>query len=206
MNFLAHCALAGDDPDLVVGGFLGDFIKGPVPDLPGQIALGVRLHRRIDAITATEPGIRESVLRLGPELRRTGGIFVDLAGDHFLARHFARHHSVVVDDFSADVYRQLAVRQAVLPAPAVRLLDHMCRTDLLSNYRESAVLARAFQRIGDRLRRPELGGQALAAFERHYDALEADFADYYPALQQHVADWLAAQDDYDSRRRNEPER
>ena len=31
MNFLAHALLAGDSPALVVGGVVGDWIKGALP-------------------------------------------------------------------------------------------------------------------------------------------------------------------------------
>ena len=51
MNFLAHCALSVSetgkaDAQYVVGGFLGDFVKGAVPShLPEDIQTGIRLHR-----------------------------------------------------------------------------------------------------------------------------------------------------------------
>ncbi|MEM8767504.1 MAG: hypothetical protein AAGE43_08685 [Pseudomonadota bacterium] len=68
MNFLAHCligheAAAGTDraSPLLAGGFLGDFIKGRVPEaMPGDLALGVRLHRRVDAFSNQQPAIRRS--------------------------------------------------------------------------------------------------------------------------------------------------
>ncbi|MCY3827285.1 MAG: DUF479 domain-containing protein, partial [Candidatus Dadabacteria bacterium] len=28
MNYLAHIRLAGDDPECLIGNFLGDFVKG----------------------------------------------------------------------------------------------------------------------------------------------------------------------------------
>ena len=50
MNLLAHAVLAGSDPGLVVGGVLGDWIKGPLDGgLSDDLSAGVRLHRRIDA-------------------------------------------------------------------------------------------------------------------------------------------------------------
>ena len=71
MNFLAHCALAGADEDLIVGSFLGDFVKGPIStDLPTGVQRGVRLHRRIDAYSNMQADIRVSVERFPAELRR----------------------------------------------------------------------------------------------------------------------------------------
>ena len=40
MNFLAHCVLGHPDEALMAGGYLGDFVKGPVPsDLPVDLLL-----------------------------------------------------------------------------------------------------------------------------------------------------------------------
>jgi acyl carrier protein phosphodiesterase len=192
MNYLAHCALAGADEDLVVGALLGDFLKGPVPELPGRVGLGVRLHRQIDAFTARQEDIRRSVLRFGPALRRTAPIFVDLAADHFLAIDFERYHEVPVDSFSRQVYQTLHLRRTLLPEPARRLLEYMTRTDLLAAYRERDVLARAYVRIGERLALPGIAPQAMERLVRDYDAFRADFADYYPALQRHAAEWVHA--------------
>jgi acyl carrier protein phosphodiesterase len=190
MNYLAHCALAGADDDLVVGGFLGDFLKGAVPALPGRVGLGVRLHRQIDAFTARQEDMRRSVLRFGPALRRTAPIFIDLTADHFLAIDFERYHGVPVDSFSRQVYEILHAHRSLLPAAARRLLEHMTRTDLLAAYREREVLARACVRIGERLALPGIAPQAVERLVRDYDAFRADFAAYYPVLQQHAAAWV----------------
>ena len=106
MNFLAHC-LIGEiaaekrEPGLIVGGFLGDFIKGPVPDeLPSSLATGVRLHRRIDAYSNQHPIIRVSCRRFPQDLRRLAPIFVDIIADHILARHWVSFHEKSIEQFA----------------------------------------------------------------------------------------------------------
>jgi len=50
MNFLAHTLLARANPELLLGGILGDFVKGDIArHHDGELARGIRLHRRIDA-------------------------------------------------------------------------------------------------------------------------------------------------------------
>ena len=86
MNYLAHCALGSAHPEYLVGGFLGDFVKGAVPvHLPQRIQVGIRLHRRLDAYSATQPDIADSIARLPRSLRRVAPIFIDLLADHYLA-------------------------------------------------------------------------------------------------------------------------
>ena len=51
MNSLAHFHLAGQDPELLAGSLLGEFLRGAVPEdwSPG-VRLGVRLHRQVDLL------------------------------------------------------------------------------------------------------------------------------------------------------------
>jgi acyl carrier protein phosphodiesterase len=50
MNFLAHIYLSNNDPKIMVGNFIGDFVKGRnfSDRFEPQIARGIALHRLID--------------------------------------------------------------------------------------------------------------------------------------------------------------
>ena len=192
MNFLAHCALADSDPRLLVGGFLGDFVKGTIPsNLPERVQLGVRLHRRLDAFSAVEPDIKTSVLRLPSDARRVGGVFVDLITDHFLARAFDRLHGEPLTDFTARTYRTLYAHEHLLPSDARGFLDYASEHDLFAGYVDRAPIERAFARICRRLDRSELTAPCMAAFDADYAQFEGDFGRYYPALRAHASEWIA---------------
>jgi len=196
VNFLAHCALADTRPGILVGGFLGDFLKGPVPpELPHDVRLGVRLHRRLDAFSAVEPNIKTSVMRLPSAARRLAPVFIDLTTDHFLARSFERWHGEPLTDFTARAYGQLLRHVDLLPADAARFLDFAAEHDLFASYVDFGPLERAFGRICRRFRRPELVETCMASFEAEYAAFQADFDRYYPVLRAHAVAWLAEQPD-----------
>ena len=56
MNHLAHLLLAERSDGLLVGGFLGDFVKGRLKgDRPPAIEQGIKLHRYIDHFTDHHP-------------------------------------------------------------------------------------------------------------------------------------------------------
>lgn len=193
MNFLAHCALGAATDQLLVGGFLGDFVKGPIPDhVPSGIAEGVRLHRRLDAFSATEPNVRASCARLPGDLRRLAPPFVDLLADHFLARHFAAFHGGSLDAFGERAYAAIADAHDWLPPRAQRFFEYLRHHDLFARYQDLAAVEAAFTRISARLGRPEAVAPMMAATRVHYDALAADFAVYYPALGEHADRWLAS--------------
>ena len=195
MNFLAHCVLARSHPDLMVGGFLGDFLKGRIPaELPARIADGVRLHRRLDAYSAEQPEIRRSVLRLPSELRRVAPVFVDLVADHVLARRFAELEGQSLISFTRYTYQVLDESRHLYPDSARRFLDAMRTHDLLGAYTEPRVIERAFLHIAERLRMKDIVAPAMASLQADYVGFETDFAHYYPDLKSHTADWLAARE------------
>ena len=192
MNFLAHCALADAAPGILVGGFLGDFVKGPVPThLSDDVRTGVQLHRRLDAFSAVEPNIKRSVRRLPAPARRLAPVFIDLVTDHFLARTFERWHAEPLPQFTTRAYRTLHAHATILPDDANRFLRFASEHDLFSTYVDLAPIERAFGRICRRLDRVELVATCMAALDAEYAAFESDFHDYYPALQSHADDWLA---------------
>lgn len=199
MNFLAHCALSVAEPETsadslcIVGGFLGDFVKGTVPSqLPSGIQTGIRLHRRLDAFSAVQDDIKVSVARLPQTSRRLAPVFIDLVADHFLARHFETVHGEPLAEFTSRIYRILEEHEAHLPVDARRFFRFMRDHDLFGRYVEIEPIERAFRRIAERFRRGEAVRESMAALHAGYRDFEGDFLRYYPALQTHAGEWLAA--------------
>jgi acyl carrier protein phosphodiesterase len=183
MNYLAHLYLAGPDPEARIGNLMGDFVKGPVPDdLPDAWRSGILLHRRIDSYTDHHPVVLRSKRRIGPPFRRYGGILIDLFYDHLLTRQWVRYHDQPLDDFVHDVHRLIERRLPELPPLMQRSMHYLLATDLLLAYRELDGIARALAGLERRLSRPSNLGAARVELERHYDALDEDFAAFFPEL------------------------
>ncbi len=192
MNFLAHCALGSGHRHHLVGGFLGDFVKGQVPAyLPLDLQTGIRLHRRIDAFSAVQGDIKSSVARLPATARRLAPVFIDLLADHFLARRFEYEHGQSLATFAPYAYGILANHEDYFPAPALRLSRFMRDNDLFSRYVDLDPVERAFRRIARRLGYDALVGECMTALRGSYKAFEYDFSRYYPALREHTAVWLS---------------
>jgi acyl carrier protein phosphodiesterase len=86
VNYLAHLYLSGHCPERMIGGLLGDFVKGPLRgDYPPAIEAGILLHRKIDVFTDNLPAVRTALSRFEPPYRRFGGILLDLWYPHFMA-------------------------------------------------------------------------------------------------------------------------
>lgn len=210
MNFLAHClipelALDGAHPDLIAGGFLGDFVKGGVAvDLPPELAAGIRLHRRLDAFSNQLPAIRTSCERFPAELRRFAPIFVDVIADHLLARAWDRFHHESLPGFSARAYAAIGRHVERLPDRGRRFFEHACRHDLFTRYRETDTLHGSLVSIARRLDRAWLAVPAIDAIDAALPALTEDFERYFPELVAHAAEWLAARG-YDAPGERQPD-
>lgn len=190
MNFLAHALLAGDDPALVVGGVIGDWIKGALPaGLPDDLARGAALHRAIDSHAESHPAFCHSRTRVSPQRRRYAGVLVDIYYDHLLARDWAAYHPMPLKDFNEGVYRRIEARLDDLPAEAQRVMRLMAREDWLSSYARMDGVADVLARMSRRARQPNpLGGgeaELLADSEgflrdfRHWLADARDFAEQW---------------------------
>jgi len=198
VNFLAHCALSvagpgtSENPQYLVGGFLGDFVKGTVPcQLSSDVQTGIRLHRRIDAFSAVQDDIKVSVARLPATARRLAPVFIDLVADHFLARHFEVVHGEPLADFTSRTYAILGEHETHFPIYASRFFRFMRDHDLLGRDVDIEPIERAFRRIAERLRRAEAVMESMAALRAGYHDFEDDFLRYYPSLQAHAGNWLA---------------
>jgi len=52
MNYLAHVFLSGDNEEIVIGNFIGDYVKGiNFRKYSDSIKKGILLHRDIDVFT-----------------------------------------------------------------------------------------------------------------------------------------------------------
>ena len=183
MNHLAHALLAADSSLLLAGNLAGDFVKGRLDRLPPTpLMAGIRMHRRVDSYTDRHPTWRRSRLRVEP--RRVSGVIVDVAYDHFLAKHFDSFSDVPLEDFAIRVYRTLLHCQSLLPARLRRLLPRIVAEDWLVSYRWLEGLERTFDRLA--LRVAPLAG-ATDQIRARYGPLEDDFLEFYPQLARFAA-------------------
>jgi acyl carrier protein phosphodiesterase len=183
VNYLFHLFLSGNDPQLLVGNLMGDFVKGRLDDrYPAGILQGLRLHRRIDTFAAGNGHFRASKQRLDPACGHFRGVMVDLFYDHFLAADWAEFSPLPLPDFLWRARRTAEDFSEILPERLRAILPRLFAVDWLPAYREAAGVARALERMGERVRRTNplaRGGRELA---RNYDALQVDFRGFLPEV------------------------
>lgn len=189
MNLLAHAVLAGDDPALIVGGVVGDWIKGPLPGtLPADLARGVALHRAIDSHAETHPAFQRSRSRISPARRRYAGVFVDIFYDHLLARDWPAHQPPLAGT-CAIIYRHIAARTPELPDHARHAMTLMADENWLASYAGLAGIADVLRRMSRRARQPNPLAGGEAEFLADAAGFKADFDCWYADAQSFTAAW-----------------
>lgn len=191
MNYLAHLLLSGDDLEWQLGGFLGDFVKGPLSPSPadrqGQpwsqgIVAGITLHRAIDAYVDQHPLYQQALSRLGPEFRRIGGIALDIAFDHLLAIHWQVFCDRDLDDYCRQIYQTFSCHEPRFPPSAALFSERMREYGLLQSYQQAETLEQVLIRVAGRLRFDNRLADTYALIEDNRPALTEDFLALMPFL------------------------
>ena len=174
-----HLFLAGPGHDHQLGGLMGDFVKGPIPDgYPRGIAQGLHLHRRIDTFSHNNLHTRRSRNRLDPKYGHGRGIIVDIFYDHCLASAWSEFSPEPLEDFAEHVYKLLQTRQHLLPDGLKPVATRMIEQNWLVSYRHFEVVGKALQRISQRLSRPLPLAEATEDLAHNQDLLKSDFREF----------------------------
>src|SRR5215470_16904307 len=130
VNFLAHAYLARGTDRAILGGVMGDFVKGPLEGrYDAELTRALSLHRRIDSYTDAHDVVRRSRRRVSPDRRRFAGILVDMFYDHFLARLWEEYCDIPLEQFTAHVYAVLREHRALLPERLQQVAARMADSD-----------------------------------------------------------------------------
>ena len=192
MNFLAHAHLSFQQPQIVVGNMISDFVKGKLQfDYPDGVQKGIQLHRAIDNFTDTHAATRELKQFFRPQYRLYAGAFTDVAYDHFLANDSSEF---LTDDdlktFALSTYSILEANVEILPLNFQQVLPYMTKYDWLYNYKSRQGIEKSFEGL---VRRSSYLTESTIAFEifnEHYDSMNLLYHEFYPAIKTFAAHQL----------------
>lgn len=188
MNFLAHLYLSGDSDDIMVGNFIGDFVKGNAyREYSSRVRDGILLHRKIDHFTDHHPVVSESKDILRDTYRHYSGVIVDMFYDHLLAASWDRLHPQPLEAFTRKVYATLLARQQEMPDPSVYMLTHMQRGNWLLGYSSIEGIDQALTGMARRTPYDSQMEKASTELKRHYTDFQTHFNRFFPDLMDMVA-------------------
>lgn len=183
MNYLAHLYLAKDSDELLVGNFIGDFVKGKLGNRYAEnVRRGIVLHRKIDSFTDSHPVFKQSKRLISRKRRKYAGVMIDIFFDHLLSVNWKDYSDEPLEIFIRRVCTILEKNESDLPVGARNLLSAIKDRDWLGRYRNIYDLRGVFEGLSSRVKRqnPLRGSEEELII--NYNGFSRNFEIFFPEL------------------------
>ena len=200
MNFLAHLLLSGEKDGIIMGNYVGDFIKGKLTDdktanWNQEYVIGLKLHRFIDMFTDSHPVVREAKYKVAEVHGRLAGIITDIYFDYFLAKNFLEIHHETLWEYSHRMYSVIEKNEYLIPEQMIPMVRSMVRQDWLNSYATFEGIDLTFNRMSRRAGFMGSIKNAAAELEKNEAFYQEKFNTFFPDLREkssaYISDSLA---------------
>lgn len=184
MNYLAHIYLSENRPEVTIGNFIADGIRGKsYLKFPKDIQTGILLHRHIDTFTDAHPIVRQSTKRLHAKYHHYSGVIIDIFYDHFLAKNWSNYSTIPLDVYAQSFYNLLELNYTNLPERTQYLLPYMIKGNWLVSYASLEGIERVLIGMNKRTKFKSHMNLAINELNLFYWEFEAEFTRFFEALQ-----------------------
>jgi acyl carrier protein phosphodiesterase len=193
MNYLAHAYLSFQQPEILLGNMISDFVKGKKKfDYPATVQTGIALHRAIDTFTDEHPLIADAKEIFRPVYRLYSGAMVDVVLDHFVATDPLHFSDKSLLSFSETTYRLLALHQQWFPEKFERMFPYMVQHNWLYNYQHKWGIEKSLGGVVRRAVYLNDSAPAYELFETHFETLQKLYNEFFPLLYNFASNKLKA--------------
>ncbi len=183
MNFLAHLFLSQQEEELLVGNFLGDFVrKSADENFSMGIRRGLQLHRKIDTFTDTHPVVRESTRLLHERHHKYAPVLLDVFYDFLLAKNWTLYSGESLENYTQKVYAILESYLPIMPPVLQHRLPLMIADDWLVRYGTLEGLEFTFSRMKYRVSEPSHFDGAIGSLQMNLEQLNTGFRQFFPEM------------------------
>lgn len=187
MNFLAHIYLSGDNDQVKVGNFIGDWIKGnDHRKYPADIQKGILIHRSIDSFTDNHPITKKSKNRLTEKYHKYAGIIIDIFYDHYLAHNWQMFSETELIDFTRNLNSCLEANIEFLPADIREFFPRFMKRRWIESYATLEGIERVLEGMSKHTSLPDKTTDAIDILKKEYDGFKTEFFEFFPQLVAHV--------------------
>ena len=187
MNYLAHAYLSFNNPAILAGNMISDYIKGKKQfDYPGPVQKGIQLHRAIDYFTDTHAATQELKSFFRPQYRLYSGAFADVVYDHFLANDGQQFATAAqLQEFATTSYQLLEGFTPIFPPAFQKTFPYMKEYDWLYNYRYRWGIEKSFGGLVHRAAYLTESEKATEIFNRYYVDMQVCYDNFFPDLKKY---------------------
>jgi acyl carrier protein phosphodiesterase len=192
MNYLAHLYLSGDNPGIMVGNFIGDYVKGSNHNKYIQdIQKGIILHRKIDSFTDSHPLVKINAKIFRPLYQRYALVVIDIVMDHILAKNWERYSEVGLNTYVNKTHQILMKRYFTLPPRVKQFLPFLIKSRRLENYQHIEGINKTLNIMAAHSSLPNHSIEAIRIIEAHYPFLEKNFFLFFDEVRLMSAAFIA---------------
>lgn len=187
MNFLAHIYLSGDNEEIRLGNFIGDYVKGKDHNnFSSFVQKGILLHRKIDSYTDSHPIVLEHKKLFYSQYHKYAGVVTDIIYDHYLAHEWHMFSDVAFDTYVENTYEWLLSNVDNMPEGMTKLVPIMVKHDWLRSYSTIEGINSVLIGMSKGTSLPPEYDFAIYILKKHYKELRHGFFEYFPQLIEHV--------------------
>ena len=180
---MAHTYLSGGNEEIIVGNFMGDYVKGKNYLLyPEQVKKGILIHRDIDSFTDMHEVTRRSKLRLSSRYHKYAGIIIDIFYDHFLASLWSSYSSLPLGEFVSRTYDLLKRNYKVLPEAIKKWFPTFLENNWMMAYTTVEGIELVLERMSANTSLPDHSAFAVEVLRKQYPVFMEDFLEFFPAI------------------------
>lgn len=188
MNFLAHLYLSGKNKEILIGNFIGDYVKGKeYLYYPENIRKGILIHRYIDSFTDKHPVTKKSKKRIVSTYNKYSGIIIDIFYDYFLASEWNKYYPESLDKFVSDVFKILKSYYFTFPQAIKNWFPHFLRNNWLVTYSNIEGIATVLQRMSSRTSLPDHTDYAIRVLKEQETELREEFYEFFPVIKEYIS-------------------
>jgi acyl carrier protein phosphodiesterase len=187
LNFLAHIYLSGDSREILIGNFIGDYVKGKnITGYPEEVKQGILLHRKIDSFTDGHFITRSSKKIIAEKYGLYAGIVVDIFYDHFLSANWRQYSEIPLREYIHERYSMLDSGFSIFPAGVKNWFPYFIKSNWLETYNNFNGLNMVFKRMSYRTSLPDHADYAVSQLKHNYDYLKKNFFDFFTEMREMV--------------------
>ena len=187
MNFLAHIYLSGDSREILIGNFIGDYVKGKkFTGYPEEVKQGIMLHRKIDSFTDSHAITRASKKVIAEKYGLYAGIVVDIFYDHFLSANWDLYSEMPLREYIHDRYRLLDSGFSIFPVGVKSWFPYFIKSNWLGTYIHFEGLNMVFKRMSYRTSLPDHSDYAVNQLKENYNFLKENFIEFFADMREMV--------------------
>ena len=135
MNVLAHIYLSGDSDKIIIGNYIGDYVKGR--DYLNYPDLDQKRHytaQDIDGFTDRHPVVHRSKIFFTRKYHKYSGVITDIIYDHFLTKEWDFFSRSPLESVTYNFYRALVNNYEIMPDNVKEMMPFFIINNWIESY------------------------------------------------------------------------